>query len=189
MIIKGPDIFLTWAQSEQILTDKVEREISEISFKMPQEFDKFLRRKNQIVYDELKRQMLKPEKAIEFKESWLKFDIVGTEARQNTFNLLQGFNTRENLIKLKGNRIAYTGNDYEFDKFYPLGQVFSMVYEIPEIKNWYGKKIQKSTEVDIMIDTRKVTRISGEFKFLFTIYFQHQKIIFGNGISIITYEK
>jgi hypothetical protein len=188
MIIKRLNIFLTWKQSDQILTDKVKSEISQIPYKMPEEFDKFIDKENQILYNEVKRQMSKPEKALEFIESWLKFDIVGIEAKQNTLNLLKDFSTTRSGIVLKDNRVEYTNNDYDFEKHYPLGQEFSLICEVPKIKNWYGKILQKSTEIEIVIDTQKVTRLEGEFKFLFTIYFQHQKLVFGNGISVIPYD-
>lgn len=184
MIIKGLDIFLTWNQSDQILTERVKSKISKIPYRFLDEFDKYIKTKDQILYNEVKRQMLRPERALEFKESWLKFDITGIEAKQNVYNLLSGYSLTRNDIILKDNRIEYAQNDYEFEKFYPLGKVFSFIYKVPKIKNWYGKELQKSIDIEIEIDSQKVTRLEGEFKSLFTIYFKHQKLIFGRGVSV-----
>lgn len=188
MIIKGLDIFLTWNQSEQILTEKVKSKISKIPYKLPEEFDNYIKAKDQILYNEVKRQMLRPERALEFKENWLKFNITGIEAKQNVYNLLSGYSLTRNEIILKDNRVAYTQNDYEFEKIYPLGKVFSFIFKVPTIKNWYGKVLQKSIDIEIEIDSQQVTRLEGEFKSLFTIYFKHQKLIFGSGVSVCNNE-
>nr|CCF99602.1 hypothetical protein VIS_S18BNA50033 [uncultured Flavobacteriia bacterium] len=100
--------------------------------------------------------------------------------------MINDFCTRNIYTKTKELDHNSSSRIDSYNNFYPLGKRFYLVYKIPELKNWYGKKIQNSSEVEILIDTLEVTRLKGEFKSLFTIYFNDKKLIFGRGLSIMS---
>ena len=124
-----------------------------------------------------------------FEKEMVKLNLIGKKAQENCWRLLNEYCKRNSLAYLVDNRPFENQlqSDYQGDSYgyYPLGRKFSLVYKIPELKNWYGKKIQNDTEIKIMIDTKKVTKITGEFGFLFTIFTSEREYIFGRGLSIL----
>ncbi|CAD0002307.1 hypothetical protein [Flavobacterium salmonis] len=193
MIIEGLNIFITWDQYKILLNDNVREKLDNLQPIDPDNVKKVFKEKNKILFDAIETRYRNKENALEFLNSWMKFDIEGKEAKENAWNLLNDYCREKDYTYLKDNRsfdeqlrADCLGNSYTY---YPLSKKFSLIYHIPERKNWFGKIIQFSSEIEILIDTDKITRIEGEFKFIFKIHTLEYEYIFGRGLSIIPNNK
>lgn len=147
--------------------------------------------KMDIYYDEILR--IKENEPELFKKSWQNIELAREKAQQNTWNLLNDYCKLNGNAQLRDKRSFEhrLKSDYLGDSYghFPMGKTFSLILTIPEETNWYGKRVRSKFDIDIVVDTEKVTKINGINDMQFSIYTLKQKLEFGNKITIIPLEK
>ncbi|WP_422487321.1 hypothetical protein [Gudongella sp. DL1XJH-153] len=132
-----------------------------------------------LMYDMLKSEYDNNEENFMFK--WVYFDMNGEEGKENIWNLLSDYCTYyghsylEEIRDLSSSMIRdILGESYK----YPMGELFLLVHEVKPVQ-WYWKYTakMKNRYIRAIIDTKRVTSISGVLK--------EFKIEFDNGGYII----
>lgn len=100
-----------------------------------------------------------------FKEQFVKFSLVGEDARYDVFDLLYDWCSLSKLGWIKDNRNAVDKliSDYEGENLsYPAGKVFHIVVKAISHNSFINRLFSSSSkEVRVEINTQKISRLEG----------------------------
>jgi hypothetical protein len=144
-------------------------------------------KKNKLIYSELNNIYMNNKES--FEKQWLKFDLSGDEIIENLYDILSDYCTCFGHSILQGFMdvndeitYSYTGDTLRL----PLGEIFSLRhYNKPYIWWWRLFRRMKTRKIDIIIDSKKITRIVGELSD-FKIYTQTHIILLKENQIVIS---